>query len=123
MPSVTYSSTGDIRAAATLAANTTTSGYAVDFSSSKLGGWIGVAGTGGGTVAATNGCKITVYAAMDSTPNYEVSPSYAITLPIVVSTAFGRAILVPCGKYSVVLQNLDTTNALSSVSITSNPIA
>lgn len=122
-PSVTYNSAGNILATSTsIAASGSNSAGVVDFSTNSLGGWVQFTDTGGGTVAATNGLQVQVFPAGDGTPNYDTVAMVTIAITTVVSTASRQSVLLPTGKYSIKLTNLDATNAITA-GITSNPIA
>jgi hypothetical protein len=122
-PSVTYNSQGNILATSTsIAASASHPGSIVDFSSSSLGGWVQVTPTGGSAVATTNGCVVSIYPAGDSTPHYDYYAIFQQTIGIVASTATPLSFLLPTGKYSISLTNVDATNAITA-GITSNPIA
>ena len=121
-PSVTYNSQGNVVAAGTsLAASATSSGVTVDVSSSSLGTYLSVTVTFG-TVAATSGVVIAIYFAGDSTPHFDTTPAYNPQIISVASTTKQLTSLLPTGKYSITVQNLDATNAVT-YGITSNPIA
>lgn len=120
-PTTTYNAAGNALSSQSLGASGTVTAT-VDFSSSTLSGWVSVSNTGGGTVAGTNGCKVEIFAACDSTPNYDTTSLPAYTIATVVSTAKRQSVLLPNGKYQFKLTNLDASNAIT-VSITSNPTA
>jgi hypothetical protein len=122
-PSVTYNAQGNVLATSTsIAASGSHTGSIVDFSSNSLGGWVQVTPTGGGTVATTNGCQVSIFPAGDSTPHYDYYPVIQQVIAIVASTATPLSFLLPTGKYSITLANLDATNAITA-GITSNPVA
>lgn len=121
-PSVTYNAQGNITAAGTsLAASTTSAGATVDVSSNSLGSWISVTVTFT-TVAATSGVTVAIYPAGDSTPHFDTTAIQTFTIPSTASSTRQITTMVPTGKYSVTCQNLDATNAVT-YGITSNPIA
>ena len=121
-PSVTYNAEGNILATSTsLGASASNTGNIVDFSSSSLGGWVEIYSKGGSSVAATNGCQVSVYAA-GSTTTYGTIAIYSPSIANTANTVALLSILLPTGKYSITLTNLDATNAIT-VGITSNPIA
>jgi hypothetical protein len=122
-PSVTYSSAGNVLANnTTIGAGNNSSGNIVDFSTNSLGGFIAVLCKGGATVNTTNGCQVSVFPASDANGRYDTISIPAFTLTAVASTNAGQSLLVPTGKYSVTLTNLDPANAITA-GITSNPIA
>lgn len=121
-PSVTYSAQGSIVSAGTaLAAATSTTGAAVDCSSSSLGTWMTVTVTYT-TVAATAGLTVSIYPAGDTTPHYDTVAMWSSTIPATASTTQQMSWLLPTGKYLVKVTNTDATNAVT-YGITSNPIA
>jgi hypothetical protein len=121
-PSVTYNAQGNITAAGTsLAASASSAGATVDSSSNSLGSWLSVTVTFG-TVAATAGVTASVYPAGDSTPHYDTTASWTFTVPAVGTSTQQTSILLPTGKYQVVVKNTDATNSVT-YGITSNPIA
>ena len=120
-PSVTYNAAGNILATTTsIAGGGSNSTGVVDASANSLGAWVQVTATGGATVAATNGCQVSVFPAGDSTPHYDTIAMWSFVIPMTVSTAARASILLPTGKYSIALANLDGTNAITA-GITSNP--
>jgi hypothetical protein len=122
-PSVTYNSQGNILATSTsIAASGSHTGSIVDFSSSSLGGWVQVTPTGGTSVSTTNGCQVLFFPAGDTTPHYDYYPMFQQTIAIVPSTATPLSFLLPTGKYSISLTNVDATYPITA-GITSNPIA
>jgi hypothetical protein len=122
-PSVTFNAAGNILAVSTaLAASGVNSGSVVDFSVNSLGGWIQITDIGGGSVSATSGLQVQVFPAGDSTPHYDSVAIYTFTITTVASTTSRQSILLPTGKYSITLTNLDATNGIT-VGITSNPVA
>ena len=122
-PTVTYNTAGNILATSTsISASGTSTGNIVDFSSACFGGWLEAVDTGGGTVAATNGLRVDVYALGNSASSYSTTPMTTFTITTVTSTVKRQAILLPTGKYSVTLTNLDATNAITA-GLTSNPIS
>ena len=121
-PGVTYNAQGNITAAGTsLALSTTSAGATVDVSSSSLGTWLSVTATFG-TVAATAGAVVAIYPAGDSTPHFDTKPMFTFTIVAVTSTTQQMSYPLSTGKYSVTVQNLDATNGIT-YGITSNPIA
>jgi hypothetical protein len=122
-PSATLNAHGNALTSASLAANTAVS-FTVDFTSSTLGGFVQIWNTGGGTVAATNGLQVQVFATADTTPNYDTIPFGGVnfTIATVTSTAARQSFFLPTGKFQVTLTNLDVTNAIT-VEATKAPVA
>jgi hypothetical protein len=123
-PSITFNAQGNILATSTsIAALATNSAAVVDFSTNSLGGWVQIAPTGGGTVNATNGCLVSIYPAGDSAPHYDTVAIASFTIPITASTQTPQSILLPTGKYSITLKNLDAGSNAITCGVTSNPMA
>jgi hypothetical protein len=118
-PSWTYNAEGDIRAAAALAASGTAS-YTVDWSA-KFGGRLQIRNSNTGTaVAGTNGLKIEVFARMGTGPtNDTIDFQGPFTITTTQNVTNDQTIELPSGRYSVKLTNLDSTNQIDSVRITS----
>jgi hypothetical protein len=113
-PSVGLSTRYNALASGSLAANSSTT-FTADFSANCLGGFVQVWNTGGGTVAATNGCQVQAFATADTGPNYD-TVAFAgtnFTIATVVSTAAAQSFLLPAGKYQIKLTNLDLSNAIT----------
>jgi hypothetical protein len=91
-------------------------------SQNSLGGWVQVTPKGGSAVSTTSGCQVSIYTAGDSTPHYDYYATIQQTIAIVANTATPLSWLLPTGKYSITLTNLDATNAITA-GITSNPVA
>lgn len=119
-PSVTYAASGDILSSTSIAGGATNSTSVVDFTSSLVGGWVGVTNAGGGTVAATNGLRVDVFPALDSTPNYATVAMPSFTIGTTVSTTTSLGFFLGPGKYKVSLTNIDATNAVTAT-VTSGP--
>lgn len=121
-PSCTLNTAGNIYASNSLGAGGSISNT-VDFSSSTLGGYVQI-WNGAGTVAATAGLQVQVFATADTTPNFDTIPfagNYFV-IPSVASFTNRQTVFLPTGKFSVKLTNLDATNAVT-VEITSAPLA
>jgi hypothetical protein len=122
-PSVTFNSEGNILATTTsLGSSASSTGNIVDVSANSLGGWVQVYSKGGASVSTTNGCQVSIYPAGSSTPTYDSVAMWTFTIPNTASTVARESILLPTGKYSITLANLDASNSIN-VGITSNPIA
>ena len=122
-PSVTLNTRYNALSSQSLA-NSTSVTFTVDFSSSSLGGFVQIWNTGGGTVAATNGCQVQAFATADTGPNYDTIAFAGtnFTITTVVSTAAAQSFFLPTGKYQIKLINLDATNAVT-VGATTAPVA
>lgn len=120
-PSVTWNAAGNALSSQALGASSSVS-FTVDFSSNSLGGWLQVWDTGGSSVSSTSGLQVQVFPAGDSTPDYDTVACWTYTITTVASTVARQSILLPTGKYSVKLTNLDATYGIT-VEATSNPIA
>jgi hypothetical protein len=110
-PSMTFNAQAGALASQSLAASGTVT-YNLDLSN-KFEGQIQVKDTGGGTVAATNGCQIDVYRGFGAGPTYDTTSMMTIVITTVVSTAKYASFSLPTGKYQVKLTNLDATNAIT----------
>jgi hypothetical protein len=110
----------NVRAAATLNA-AATANYDIDFHAG-YGGWLHVRGTFG-TVAGTNGLKIELFRRYGSTPTQAVTAWNTWIIPGTTSTSKDIDIPVPKGYWNVTITNLDATNALTNVGITSDEIS
>ena len=122
-PSVTLNTRYNAYGSQTLA-NAASTTFAVDFSSSSLGGFVQVWDTGGSSVAATNGCQVQAFATADTGPNYD-TVAFAgtnFTFTTVASTPAAQSFFLPTGKYQIKLTNLDATNAIT-VGATTAPVA
>ena len=122
-PSVTFNTRYNALSSQTCT-NGTPLTFTVDFSNSRLGGFVQVWNTGGGTVAATNGCQVQAFATADTGPNYD-TVAFAgtnFTITTVVSTAAAQSFFLPTGKYKIQLSNLDTANTIT-VGATTAPVA
>lgn len=118
-PAWTYSAEGDIRASAALAASGTAN-YNVDWSSKVAGRLQFRNSNTGTTVAATNGLKIEVFARMGTGPtNDTIDFQGPFTIATVGSTTNDQTIELPSGRYNIKISNLDVTNQIDAVRITS----
>lgn len=117
-PVATVNALGNLRAAATLAANTTSSAYTLD--ASLLDHADVSFGCDFGTVAATAGLQLNVYLVVDSTPHTDTEALWTPMIAATASTTKRKTITLPGGhRYSFTLTNLDGTNALSNAYLTS----
>ena len=109
---MTFNAAGDIRASASLAANTSAS-YSVDYST-KLEGQITVKNTPGSSVAATRGLRCEFFPRYGTGPTDTTIAPMAIDLPSqTASVAESRTFFLPTGKWTVKVTNLDVTNAIT----------
>ncbi len=118
-PAMTFNAQFNVYASTSLAAATAVSN-SVDVSS-KFETQFQVKDTGGGTVAATNGCKVQVFRRFGAGPTDDTIPILTFTIVTVVSTANYQSFAVGPGKYTITLTNLDVTNAIT-VGITSSTV-
>ncbi len=117
-PTSTFNAAGDIRASASLAASGTAS-FNLDYST-KLEGQITVKNTPGGTVAATRGVRVDFLPRYGSTLADTTLAAFSYTLPsAAASTAESKTFYIGTGKWVVKITNLDATNAVTAVEITS----
>lgn len=122
-PSVTYNAQGNVLAVTTsITASGSNTGNIVDFSQNALGGWVQVTPKGGSAVSSTSGCQVSIYAAGDSTPHFDYYPIIQQTIAIVANASTPLSWLLPTGKFSITLANLDASNAITA-GITANPVA
>jgi len=119
IPTLTPGTANAIRALSTLAASGTAS-YDIDYSAA-YGGWLHVIGTFG-TIAATNGLQIDIFKYYRSTPTLATNAWQTRVIPGTTSTTKDKDIPLPNGKWSIKITNLDATNALTNVGITSDVI-
>ncbi len=130
---MTYNSKGNIANAVSLGLGASdgytgdTHQYTVD-ASAKFEAQITVEYTTTGTVAATAGLKVGIYAGSDTTPDYETTVttalptvSYQFPQPAISST-YRKTLFLPTGKWMIRVTNLDGTNGISSFSITTATI-
>ena len=120
-PSVTYNTRGNVLNAATITNGTPNAGNICDFSTNTIGGWITIY-CSPGTASAVNGIVVQIYAQGDTGGDYDTVVLAGGTIAQTTSTISQQSWLVPTGKYSVTVSNLDATHTVA-VSITSNPIA
>ena len=113
-PSMTFNTAGNALASQSLA-NAGTVTFNLDLSA-KFEGQVEVKVVEGGTVAATAGVRVDVFAGYGSTPTYTtVNPNFTMTVPAGTATVtvYSPKIYLPTGKYQVKLTNLDATNAVT----------
>jgi hypothetical protein len=114
-PTTTYSSQGNILAASTsIGAGNYSNSNICDFSTNSIGGWISVIAAGGATVNSTNGCQISIFPAGDGTTHYDTIAASGATLAMTANTNAQMSFVMPNGKYSVQLKNLDPANAITA---------
>jgi hypothetical protein len=120
-PSVTYNVEGNVIPTTTSVAGGGTSPTVVDFSVNCLGGWLQAYGKGGATVGATNGVQVLILP-RGSTTGSDTIAMWMFNFGLVANTVARQSIFLPTGAYTVVLSNLDPTNAIN-VGLTANPMA
>ena len=74
---------------------------------------IQVKNAGGGTVATTNGCQVSVYRGFGTTPTWDTVPVLQFTIPTTASTTALQSFHLETGRYQITLTNLDGTNAIT----------
>ncbi len=117
-PSMTFNAKGNILNASSVAASGTSTN-AVD-ASNKFEVQIQIE-CAFGTVAATNGCQVSVYRRFGAGPTDDTIAALTFVIPGTTSTTKDQSIALPTGKYDVVITNLDGTNAIT-VTITTSTV-
>ena len=119
-PVMTFGSPGNLRAAASMAANGTTN---IDFDvSSKAEALITVKSTPG-TLGSPKGLRCTFLPRYGNVPDVATIPYTRVELPSeTASTAESRTFRIPTGRWRLNLQNIDTVNALNTVEVTMDTI-
>jgi hypothetical protein len=115
-PAWTYNSVGNALASVTLNHSGALQTFTVDWSG-VMAGQLQIENAGGGTVASTAGCQVSIYRVF--TTNNDNQPVFQFTIPTLVSTNNFQSIEMSSGKYFVTLKNLDTTNDVTVVATTS----
>jgi hypothetical protein len=116
-PSYTANTAGNSLASQSLAASASVD---VDIDlSAKFTGYPQVACTFG-TVAATSGLKISVYCRVGTGPAVDTEALATPTISSTASTSKKLTIPLRTGKYRLTLLNLDATNGLTAVSVTTD---
>lgn len=112
-PQPVFGAPGNGLASASLAANTAVPfniDVSVDFEAV-----VQIGNTGGGTVAATAGCQVTVLGRVGTGPVTDTVGYVPFTIATVISTLASQSFHLPWGRYTISLKNLDVTNAITIV--------
>lgn len=122
-PAMTLNQTG--LASQSLAAGASVT-FDLDFRT-KFEGQIQVKGTGGGTVAATNGLRVRAYrnTSTFASPRWDTEQKEIFTIPTTVSTEKEKSFILSTGHWQIRLENLDATNAITvdAISATVDSVA
>ncbi len=117
-PVWTLNSVGNLLASVTASHTGTLQTFTADFTG-VMTGQVQIEDSAG-TVAATNGCQVSVYRIF--TTNTDNVPILQFAITSVASTIEFASIELPSGKYSITLKNLDVTNDITVVA-TSNTLS
>ena len=112
-------SAGNVLASATIAAGGNTS--ATQDYSAQFEGIVQLS-VNFATVAATAGVQVDVFARVGSGPAIDTIAVLTRIMPATASTTKLMSIRLPTGRYTIKLTNLDATNSVTSVSLTSDTI-
>ena len=119
-PVMTQNATGNILASSALALSASTANLDIDATTKfELELQIGVTF---GAVAATNGLQVNVYRLFGAGPTADTIQVTQFTIPGTASTTKNQSLALPTGRYRIVLTNLDATNGLTGVTVTSSTI-
>lgn len=119
-PVTTKNALGNALASATVAASATTS-FDLDFSA-KFEGQLVFQGNFG-TIAATAGLQLQIFARFNSGPtNATTNPNFTYTLPAVSGLQYSPRIYLPTGVYHCIITNLDATNGVTVVQATTDTV-
>lgn len=118
-PSMTFNAKGNILNAATIAASGTNT-QAID-ASTKFEVQVQVE-VAFGTVAATSGLQVDVYRRFGAGPTDDSISVLTFTIPSTASTTKDQSFALPTGKYDVKLTNLDATNSVTGVTVTTSTV-
>lgn len=119
VPAMTFNAAGDLRTGSLGAgANATVT---VDVSA-KILMQVLIKSTAGGTVAATSGLLVEVYPRYGTGPTTAADPMQSWTVTSTTSTAHTLVLFLEPGKWAIKVTNLDASNALTDVEITSATI-
>ena len=120
-PALTAGTVGGALASQSLAAGAT-----VTFNLNLSASWEGqlIVGCTFGSVSTTSGLRIDIFPGYGPTPTYATTnPNYSYTIPSNASSArTSPKILLPTGRWQVLLTNTDATNGLTAVSATMDTI-
>ncbi len=119
-PVMTANALGNALASGTIVASGTAN-FNLDFSA-KFEGQLVVQGNFG-TIAATAGLQIQIFARFDSTPtNATTNPNFTYTIPAVSGLQYSPRIYLPTGVYHVIITNLDASNSVTVVQATADSV-
>jgi hypothetical protein len=116
---MTINAKGNIVSGGTLAASGTSTNQ-LDFSA-KFEGQVQVE-VAFGTVAATSGVQITVFRRFGAGPTDDTISILTFTIPSTASTTKDQSFALPTGKYDLTLTNLDATNSVTGVNVTTSTV-
>lgn len=116
---MTFNAIGNVQAATTIAASATLT-VAVD-ASAKFEVQLQVTVIFG-TVAAVSGLQIDVFRRSGAGPTDDTIAVITFTIPSTAATTKTQSFALPTGKYDIKQTNLDGTNGLTGVSITSSTV-
>lgn len=110
-PAWTSNTAGNALGSVTLSHTGALQTFELDFTT-VMRGKCQVQSTPTGTVAATNGCQVSVYSrsAGNGTPVNDTVLMFQFTMASVASTAGDQTFYLDSGLYHVTLKDLDTTN-------------
>ncbi len=119
-PVMTANALGNALASGTIVASGTAN-FNLDLSA-KFEGQLVVQGNFG-TIAATAGLQIQIFARFDSTPtNATTNPNFTYTIPAVSGLQYSPRIYLPTGVYHVIITNLDASNSVTVVQATADSV-
>lgn len=75
-----------------------------------------------GTVAATSGVQVDVFRRIGSGPAVDTIAATTFTIPSTASTTKLVSFALPTGRYQIKLTNLDATNSVTSVTLTTDTV-
>lgn len=119
-PNLTLNSAGNVLASQSLAAGAGLS-VTVD-ASTKYEVELQISVTGGNNVAATNGVEVSIYRIVGGGSTPDTIPATQITVPTVPNATQIASLWLPTGKWKVRPLNLDTTNPVAALSLTSGSV-
>lgn len=118
-PSMTFNALGNILSNASIGASGTSTQH-ID-GSTKFETQVQV-DVHFGTVAATAGLQIDVYRRFGAGPTDDTISILTLVIAAVGSTTENQSFALPTGKYDVKLTNLDATNGVTGVYITTSTV-
>lgn len=75
-----------------------------------------------GTVAATSGLQVDVYRRFGAGPTDDTISILTFTIPSTASTTKDQSFALPTGKYDIKLTNLDATNSVTALYVTTSTV-